>query len=409
MGYSNEIDTLPADFRSFNGFVELAFVSSPQMQPKLRRTIANGDIGYLLNGKQIDRLEAKSFVKLFGMSHWYPFQYCIQPDDMHSVLHSDEQARWHWLMDCCGLRDYNRTKRQSVRLFRETSDELGVINSALWKIDSHLRKFDDHSAEVTMRSLEQRIADLGHVQCKRQMAELQAEIAKLDVDIAISGGSVQMWGQRAMEMGSEVGSRQVAVKEAKMRIAELEQLQKAVQQNVAQLEQRRQSLSSTVVELRTVLQCSRFIEARSVHEKQLLEQSMEDREHEMDELNGQLVRAQRSSDTHRQRIAELQEQRRAIFLRSEQNQRMQMEFMGADERDEHIASAIGETNAGIAAETRSVKRFQTELLRLIQPLQGMKEALDAKKCELQKLKADSVDEDVRQQKEACDGLVKRSR
>lgn len=318
MGYSNEIDTLPVDFRSFNGFTEIAFVSSIQMQPILRRTIHDGLIGYTLNGKEIERVEAKSFVKVFGISHLYPFQYCIQPADIDSVLHSDDRMRWHWLLDCCGLQDYNSSKAQSVKLFREANDQIASVNVSLWKIESHLCKFTDHSAEATVRNLEQLIIDLDHVQCKRQVAELQREMVKLDVDIAISGGSVQKWGKEVMAIAAGIGTRQMALKEAKSTVSKLKRQQKTDEKSAVQLELQRQTLESSVLQLRTELQNSRSTEAHSVYEKKLLELNIERRKNELDDLKRQLMRLHQTNNAHQQREAKLQEQRRTIFLRSEQ-------------------------------------------------------------------------------------------
>lgn len=83
--------------------------------------------------------------------------------------------------------------------------------------------------------------------------------------------------------------------------------------------------------------------------------------------------------------------------------------MAVGMRDEYIDRAIAEKNAGIVAEARTVKRLQTEMLRMVKSLQDLKEARDEKGRELRELKADSIEEDVRKQKMVCDALVQQSR
>lgn len=406
-GTTNEMDALPAYFRQFHGYVEVEFMPSAKMSHQtLRRSIIDGHIGFSLNGKQMERLDTKSFLRMHGIIRSYPFQYCIQCDDIESVANSDAETRRKWLMECCGLGDVNVSKVQSMVLYTESLEEVEQVEVALWKIESHLRMFTtDHNKEATLRNWQQRVKDLGHLQSKRQMEKLQKEIAELDVDLAISGGTVQKYNDEVNQWSQEVRNCQMSIKTATQKIAVFQQHQTAMQQNLHDMADRKQSLESSVLEIRSQLHCAKFTEHHSLQEKELLQQSIDNSTHEMENLKSKLDDLKQLNAEYDQRIEELEEKRRMIFLRSTQNQRLSSEFLSVEERDTFIRNAIANTTASITTENRSVKRFQTEILRSIALLNELKKSRTEKSEQLKKLNADTVEEDVRQQKEKCDELA----
>lgn len=401
------MDALPAYFRQFNGYVEVEFTPSANMSHQtLRRTIADGHIDFLVNGNQMERLDAKSFLRMHGIIHSYPFQYCIQCDDIESVVSSDAQTRRKWLMECCGLGDVNVSKVQTIDLYAESLEEVQQIEVALWKIDSHLCMFTtDHNKEAILQNWQQRVKDLGHLQSKRQIEKLHKKITELDVDLAISGGTVQKYNDEVNQWSQEVRHCQMSIKTATQKIAVFQQHQNAMQQNLLDMTHRKQSLESSVLEIRSQLQCAKFTEHHSLQEKKLLQQSIENSTLEMENLKGKLDDLKRLDLEYDQRIDELEEERRMIFLRSTQNQRLTSDFLSVEERDKFICDTIANTTASITTESRSVKRFQTEILRSIALLNELKKSRTEKSEELKKLNADTVEEDVRKQKEKCDELV----
>lgn len=410
LGYSNEIDSLPSDFRQFTGYVEVSFVSSATVTHQtVRRSINGGHIEYFIDGESVERVVAKKNVKLMGIIQSHPFQYAIQCDDIDAVVASDAKQRYKWLLECCGLREYNISKQQSVRLFHETMEEIDKIKVALWKIDSHLQMFIDHEEQAILQKWEQRVKDLGHMQCKRNMEQLQQQIAKFDVEIAISGGTVAKYGNEVMEYTNELRTRQVALKTAKQKIADLQQNRKSVQGDLVGMSCRKQTLENSVLELRSQIECAQFVQWHSLQEKQLLQQSIQNSESELDNLQRKLSDLQRLHDGYEQRLTELEEQRRMIFVQSAQNQRLERQWMSIDERNTALHAAIDKANAGSISESRSVKRFQTDIQRQIASLQDLKKTRAGHVTQLKELKADTIDEDTRKQKERCDELVQRSR
>lgn len=420
LGYSNELNSLSREFRNFNGSVELTFnigqndaikellntLGSIEMGEKilLRRSIQLQKMDYFINNVHVERMDVKNFLQILGFSSSYPFQYSMHGDDIALVELSDDKDRLQFLHNCCGIDEFCEKRDRSIRILKDTEEQIHKIDVSLAKIDVQLTIFSSNEQQQIYQRWFKREQELGHFKrlyrIKQMRAELQKQSAVIDQQtnsIALNKNAII----QNVENSKEV-RRQIRAIMDQMNALRMDERQ--LELEIEQCERAKDSLEHSMVDLQELVQQGSLVEDLSIHEKQMYREKIDQTSSQIDEIDAKIERVAERKHVIDEQVSELEAKVATIVMNCQQNQRLGTQFQSVEKRNEHLSVLVKRAKNAIARENRNVNKLTQEIQQEIHELTQLNATRSEHNEQLANMNADDETQSFHQQQQLYQDL-----
>lgn len=420
LGYSNELNSLPCEFRNFDGLVELTlnigenddikafFKNLGNIQTGnrifLRRSIQSQKIGYFLNSVHVQRLDVKSFLGILNFSPFYPFQYSVHGDDIGLVELSDDTDRLEFLKNCCGVNEFYEKRDKSIRILKETEQQIQKIDLSLMKIDCQLKIFASNEKQQIHQSWIKREKELGHFKRLYRIKKMQAELQQRNVDI---DKQTNIIAENRNAMIQSAVNRQEVRRQTKLitdRLNALRMDERQLEAEIEQYEQTKYSLEATIVELRELVQQGSLNEVFSTHMQHVYRKEIDQRKIQFGDIDAEIERIAKRKQIIDQQVSVLETRLTSIVLHCKQNQRLGTQFQSVDTRNEHLSALVKKTKNAITRENRNVNKLKIDIQQEMDELKRLNTIRSEHNEQLAELNADDATRTFDQQQSVFEDL-----
>ncbi|XP_055303754.1 structural maintenance of chromosomes protein 3-like [Sitodiplosis mosellana] len=423
LGYSNELNSLPREFRNFNGSVELTlnFENSVQNDTTkaffkslgniqtgnkilLRRSIQSQQIEYFLNNGLVERLDVKNFLQTFNFSPSYPFQYSVHSDDIALVELSDDADRLQFLKNCCGVDEFCVKRDKSIRILKETEEQIRKIDVSLMKINLQLEIFASNEKQQIYQDWVKREKELGHFKRLYRIKKMQAELQQRKADIDKQTNAIAV-NKNAIIQNAE-NSKEVR-RQIKLISDSLNALRMDERQLVSEIEQSehaKHSLEATIVDLQGFVQQGSLNEEFSIHMRQVYREKIDQTSSQIGDIDAEIERIAERKHIIDQQVSELEARVASIVMNCQQNQRLGTQFQSVDKRNEHLSVLVKRAKNAIARENRNVNRLKGEIQQEMEELKRLSTARTEHNEQLAEMNVDDETQSFYQQQNVFENL-----
>lgn len=420
MGYSNELNSLPLEFHNFNGSVELTFNTGPIDATKtlfnslsinqtgnkilLRRSIQSQQIEYFINNARVERVDIKNFLQIFGFSPSYPFQYFMYSDDIAMVEQSDDKHRLQLLKNCCGVDEFCVKRDKSIRILKDTEEQIRKIDASLMKIDAQLKIFASNETQQIYQDWVKREKELGHFKRLYRIKEMQAELRKRNTDIdqqmnfiAVNKNAIIQNVKNNKEVRCQI---KLIMNQRNALQVEERQLALEIQHH----EHAKDALNGSIVELQGFVQQSSFTEDLTIQERQMYREKIDQTSSQISDIDAEIERVAERKYIIDQQVCELEAQVATIVMNCQQNHRLGTQFQSVDKRNEHLSVLVKRAKNGIGRENRNVNKLKMEIQQEMEELNRLNSARSQHNEQLANMNADDETQSFYQQQNIYDNL-----
>lgn len=415
LGHSNEMVSFSSDTHTFNGFVEITFtilkslfndVDSNQQNKHLsiRRLIQANQYEYSIDGLHAERIDVKNLLQTYGFADYYPCQYSIQCNDITSIEMSDATDRVQWLKNCCGVDEYNAKKNKSMRVLRETDDNIRKIDKSLKKIDVQLEIFGTDEKQQIYQRIVNREKELGHFQRQYRVKKIRAEIQQLDAKkkdllnrIAIVKSDVLQCTNNGIEIRREIKSIGERIHVLKTNVHQL-------QRDIVEYERVKMELIEEIDNLRNAIEQGAMAEELNTNEKRLYEEKIDHTRTSISMIDTQIDAIEATKEKLEEELTDMERQAEAIVLNCQQNQRIGKQFQSIEQRNEYISGLIRKTKTAISRENRKRNNVLTDLQSKINELKNFESHANKYNQQLNEMNAKEESDSFHRQQEMISSL-----
>lgn len=422
LGYTNDVKSLPREFQTFSGSVEITFNSGRNdvveaffknfegaktgNKISLRRTIQHPtqQIEYFLNGISIERLKVKHFLQIFGFAASYPFQYAVNSNDIATVELSDDKGRLHWLKDCCGVDEFYEKRDKSLRILNETEQEIQKIDVLLMKYNVQLTIFASSETQQIYQNWVKREKELGHFKRLYRIKALKAEYQQLNADIEKHTNLITT---NKMSLVQNVENAKEMRRQMKLivdRVTELRMNERQLMMRIEECERENSTLEDSLVDLQSLVQQGSLAEDLSMQEKQMYREKIDETSHQIGDIDAEIERIAVDKRKIDDEISEMDAEAATILINCQQNKRLNTQFRTATKRNEHLSVLIKRTKNAIARENRNVNRLKKEIQNDETEINLLKTELTKHNQQLDEMNADDETQSFYQQQEMYKSL-----
>lgn len=404
MGSSNEMASLPEEFRDFSGSVEVvcqfaentavaSFIRSINGQQtgneiSFRRSIQSQRIEYFVNGSSVERLYVKNFLQTFGFSDSYPFRCCIFTTDISTVDASNVGDRVHWLKDCCGVGDYCAKRDKSKRVLKETEEQIAKIDSALAKIDVQLEICSSDETQQIYEAYVRRERELGHFQRLYRMKKLRAEIETQESEMNACSVKIECNKREMIQNTDNCRHTRRQIKWISDQLNASIAKQHENQAAKGEWERREVTLKASIRDIQNKIEQGAWAEELSAHEMGLYRDKIDETSSQISGIDEQIERFAEEKQAIDQEIYALDSGIESIVQNCQQNQRLGTWFKSVDKRNEHLVTQIKRSKNAIGRENRKFKSLQVEVERETGELNNLQRNLAQHNQQLAEMNAD---------------------
>lgn len=425
LGYSNELNSLPSEFRNFDGLVELALNIGENDDIKaifknlgniktgnrisLRRSIQSQKIDYFLNNVQVQRLDVKSFLEIFNFSPSYPFQYSVHGNDIGLVELSVDTDRLAFLENCCGINEFCVKRDKSIRILKETEQQIRKIDLSLMKIDCQLKIFASNEKQKIYQDWIKREKELGHFKRLYRIKKMQAELQQRNADIDKQTNAI---AENKNALIQNAVNRKEVRRQTKLimdRLNALKMDERQLESENEQCEQTKHSLEAAIVELQELVQQGSLNEDFSMHMQQFYRQKIDQTKNQIGDIDADIECIAKRKQIIDQQVSVLETRLTSIVINCKQNQRLGTQFQSVDTRNEHLSLLVKKVKNAITRENRNVNKLKSEIQQEMDESKRLNTIRSTHNEQLAGLNADDVTRTFDQQQSVFEDLENHKR
>lgn len=336
----------------------LFYSQSSSSEVCIKRVIDATGIKYFQNNKQVERIEIKSFLQLFGFSKTYPFYCYLKHDEVDSVINMNKLELAMLVKRMAGLEDFLQSKKKSLQIVNETKEEIGKVTDYLAKIDAQLEIYE----------MEPSLLDYNHSLEKKQAIESRKHVLKneeIEKLVESLQHKISAAGQVKERHLTEVANLDQNLKEIRRKqrlispeIFKLQNEQVAIQKKRDGLASQQNEAKATIRSLDDQFQSQEHAEDYAEQELELVQASIDKKTRELNDLKAQKEELEREGTKLSNQSDELRAAFDEFFSRSQQNQRLGYVFLAKNERDNWMNTELKETVKKLGVESGRLKKFK---------------------------------------------------
>lgn len=409
------MDSISSEFNGFNGFVEVTFtiakslfndIDPNQMQDRLciRRSVHANQISYTIDGVHAERVDVKNLLQTYGFADYFPLQYSIQCHDITSIEMSNATDRLQWLKNCCGVDEYYAKRNKSMRVLRETEDNIRKIDASLEKIDVQLSIYGSDEKQQIYHRIVSREKELGHLQRQYRVKKIRSQLEQLDVNMSALSNRITSVQNDVIQCTNNVTVVRREIKSISERIQALKTNEHQLQHGIDEYERAKVELVEYISSLQNDIEKGAMAEDLTTHEKHLYEGKIDETRTRISEFDARIGAIDEKKKKAELELAELERQAEAIVLNCQQNQRIGAQFQTTEQRNEYLSGLIKRTKNAISRENRKRNKMIAELQLETKKLENLKATAEKYNQRLSEMNAKEESDAFYRQQEMISNL-----
>lgn len=370
----------------------------------LRRSIQSQQIEYYLGETRSERVDIKNFLQLLGFAQSYPFQYAIESNDISTVEMSNDKDRFQWLKNCCGVAEFHSKRDKSLRVLKDTEDQIRKIDGSLAKIDVQLNIFASNENQQIFQKCMLREKELGHFQLQYRIKKLRAEREQSSLKIVSNTNSIARIKNEIIQHANNGTEIRREVKTILDQLNALRANERQIELQIDKHERSKTDLEGSIESLKVQVMQGGWGADLTNREMQIYRDKMDETSTRMSEIDADMEGIDEKRSTVEQELVELESQVNEIVLNCQQNQRLGIQFQSVTQRNEHLSGQIKKMKNAISRENRNVNKFRAELQHEMQELERLKVIASKHNQQLAQMNADDEINSFHQQQQMIESL-----
>lgn len=370
----------------------------------LRRSIQSQQIEYYLGETRSERVDIKNFLQLLGFAQSYPFQYAIESNDISTVEMSNDKDRFQWLKNCCGVAEFHSKRDKSLRVLKDTEDQIRKIDGSLAKIDVQLNIFASNENQQIFQKCMLREKELGHFQLQYRIKKLRAEREQSSLKIVSNTNSIARIKNEIIQHANNGTEIRRKVKTILDQLNALRANERQIELQIDKHERSKTDLEGSIESLKVQVMQGGWGADLTNREMQIYRDKMDETSTRMSEIDADMEGIDEKRSTVEQELGELESQVNEIVLNCQQNQRLGIQFQSVTQRNEHLSGQIKKMKNAISRENRNVNKFRAELQHEMQELERLKVIASKHNQQLAQMNADDEINSFHQQQQMIESL-----
>lgn len=370
----------------------------------LRRSIQSQQIEYYLGETRSERVDIKNFLQLLGFAQSYPFQYAIESNDISTVEMSNDKDRFQWLKNCCGVAEFHSKRDKSLRVLKDTEDQIRKIDGSLAKIDVQLNIFASNENQQIFQKCMLREKELGHFQLQYRIKKLRAEREQSSLKIVSHTNSIARIKNEIIQHANNGTEIRREVKTILDQLNALRANERQIELQIDKHERSKTDLERSIESLKVQVMQGGWGADLTNREMQIYRDKMDETSTRMSEIDADMEGIDEKRSTVEQELVELESQVNEIVLNCQQNQRLGIQFQSVTQRNEHLSGQIKKMKNAISRENRNVNKFRAELQHEMQELERLKVIASKHNQQLAQMNADDEINSFHQQQQMIESL-----
>lgn len=370
----------------------------------LRRSIQSQQIEYYLGETRSERVDIKNFLQLLGFAQSYPFQYAIESNDISTVEMSNDKDRFQWLKNCCGVAEFHSKRDKSLRVLKDTEDQIRKIDGSLAKIDVQLNIFASNENQQIFQKCMLREKELGHFQLQYRIKKLRAEREQSSLKIVSHTNSIARIKNEIIQHANNGTEIRREIKTILDQLNALRANERQIELQIDKYERSKTDLEGSIESLKVQVMQGGWGADLTNREMQIYRDKMDETSTRMSEIDADMEGIDEKRSTVEQELVELESQVNQIVLNCQQNQRLGIQFQSVTQRNEHLSGQIKKMKNAISRENRNVNKFRAELQHEMQELERLKVIASKHNQQLAQMNADDEINSFHQQQQMIESL-----
>lgn len=370
----------------------------------LRRSIQSQQIEYYLGETRSERVDIKNFLQLLGFAQSYPFQYAIESNDISTVEMSNDKDRFQWLKNCCGVAEFHSKRDKSLRVLKDTEDQIRKIDGSLAKIDVQLNIFASNENQQIFQKCMLREKELGHFQLQYRIKKLRAEREQSSLKIVSHTNSIARIKNEIVQHANNGTEIRREIKTILDQLNALRANERQIELQIDKHERSKTDLEGSIESLKVQVMQGGWGADLTNREMQIYRDKMDETSTRMSEIDADMEGIDEKRSTVEQELVELESQVNEIVLNCQQNQRLGIQFQSVTQRNEHLSGQIKKMKNAISRENRNVNKFRAELQHEMQELERLKVIASKHNQQLAQMNADDEINSFHQQQQMIESL-----
>lgn len=370
----------------------------------LRRSIQSQQIEYYLGETRSERVDIKNFLQLLGFAQSYPFQYAIESNDISTVEMSNDKDRFQWLKNCCGVAEFHSKRDKSLRVLKDTEDQIRKIDGSLAKIDVQLNIFASNENQQIFQKCMLREKELGHFQLQYRIKKLRAEREQSSLKIVSNTNSIARIKNEIIQHANNGTEIRREIKTILDQLNALRANERQIELQIDKHERSKTDLERSIESLKVQVMQGGWGADLTNREMQIYRDKMDETSTRMSEIDADMEGIDEKRSTVEQELVELESQVNEIVLNCQQNQRLGIQFQSVTQRNEHLSGQIKKMKNAISRENRNVNKFRAELQHEMQELERLKVIASKHNQQLAQMNADDEINSFHQQQQMIESL-----
>ena len=363
-----------------SAYVEVIFDNSDDRFPTgknelvLRRTIGQKKDEYSLDRKNATKQDVMNLLESAGFSRSNPY-YIVPQGRVTTLTNMKESERLNILKEVAGTQVYENRRSESLKIMADTDSKRGKIDGALSGIHERLDELEEEMEELrAYQDKDRERRCLEYTIWNREQEELNKRLDEV-TDLRLNGADQTNADRDRFQQGEqEKAELEDEMKTLKQRLELLR-----LDRRQYETERKDASKEKAKIELEVQTLTAGQAGAQQAHEQrareaQTVQQSIQDREAQLQKLSPQYDQARTEEMTVKTQLAEKANQRQRLYAK----QGRSAKFKTKAERDKWLNKEIEESNEALA--TRKAVRIQT--IEEIQALEQDSKATTSKVAEL---------------------------
>lgn len=350
----------------------------------LRRSIGMKKDEYVLNRKNVTKLEVVNLLESAGFSKSNPY-YIVPQGRITHITNMKDTERLSMLKEVAGTQVYEHRRKESIKMMQESKVSRSKIETLLEQIRGKLNELEEEKNELReYQDKDRERRCLEYTIYRREQEALLEALEKLENDRDDDLGQSDENQTRLTAAEAQVETVDAEINESQQRIVLLQAEKKQIASDRDDAVKEKAALEYDLQSLTTNQKATQQTRDQHAKDKKAIQRKIQEREAELKRILPEYQQKQSEAHTLQQRIQEADATRQ--FLLAKQGR--SAAYRNKRERDDDLRQQLNDVNAQIkASESRSasssdeLKDLQAQIVQFEESIAAMRARLDDRSTE----------------------------
>eukprot|EP00794_Sanderia_malayensis_P002478 gene2478-2853_t len=358
-----------------SAFVEIIFDNSDNRIPidkeevSLKRVIGSKKDQYFLDKKNVTKTDVMNLLESAGFSRSNPY-YIVKQGRITQLAVAKDNERLKLLREVAGTRVYEEKNKESRAILKESEGNLEKISEMLQYIETKLESLEEEKEELKeYQKLDKDRRCLEYTIHDKKLREVKEKLDEMDRDRQNNSERGKELHETAREATEKIAGINHQMKELSDKKDMLEMEKQQAADEKTELIKTKTKFELDVRDLEEGVQDDAQIKKRNTRELKKLEETIEQKENELEQLLPQFNQLKADEEQYRTQLKTKEQRREDLYAKQGRGS----EFKTRDERDQWIKKELSSLSKHILVKQQKVSRIADEEDAVRNRLQQIKE------------------------------------